>query len=134
MLLALEEEEDGGSCWLFCCWTTEDGVAGWDDEAEVVVPDAVAVLVDVVGYGDPEPTSIGCSGGGMWRLSDRDRMLGSWMKSLLLWSRGWMRGECAGVTNGVWSGVGDVDGENVGDDGAVDTGEFGRDRFDRCCR
>lgn len=47
-------------------------------------------------------------------------------------SRGWIRGECAGVARGVWSGVGLSELLNVGDDGAVDDGEFGRDFLDRC--
>ena len=46
---------------------------------------------------------------------------------------GLRRGECAGVAMGVWSGVGDSEScEKVGDDGAVELGELGRDRF--ACR
>lgn len=40
------------------------------------------------------------------------------------------RGECAGVARGVWSGVGDRESwEKVGEEGAVDKGELGRERF-----
>ena len=40
------------------------------------------------------------------------------------------RGECAGVASGVWSGVGESEScEKVGEDGAVDCGELGRDRL-----
>lgn len=43
------------------------------------------------------------------------------------------RGECAGVASGVWSGVGDNEScEKVGEDGAVELGEFGLDRLMRC--
>ena len=47
--------------------------------------------------------------------------------------KGRSRGECAGVARGVWSGVGDKESwEKVGDDGAVELGEFGLDRL--ACR
>lgn len=40
------------------------------------------------------------------------------------------RGECAGVASGVWSGVGEREScENVGDEGAVDCGDDGWERF-----
>lgn len=40
------------------------------------------------------------------------------------------RGECAGVARGVWSGVGESESwEKVGDEGAVDCGELGLERF-----
>lgn len=45
-------------------------------------------------------------------------------------SRGYSRGECAGVASGVLSGVGEHESwEKVGDEGAVETGELGRDFF-----
>lgn len=52
-------------------------------------------------------------------------------------SRGYRRGEWAGVASGVFSGVGEqlssACDEKSGDDGAVDTGELGRDFLtDRC--
>jgi hypothetical protein len=43
-------------------------------------------------------------------------------------SRGHRRGECAGVARGVLSGVGEHESwEKLGEGGAVDTGELGRD-------
>jgi len=43
-------------------------------------------------------------------------------------SRGYSRGECAGVARGVLSGVGEHESwEKVGEEGAVETGELGRD-------
>ena len=43
------------------------------------------------------------------------------------------RGECAGVAKGVWSGVGESEScEKVGDEGAVELGELGRDLLE--CR
>lgn len=43
-------------------------------------------------------------------------------------SRGYNRGECAGVARGVLSGVGEHESwEKVGEEGAVETGELGRD-------
>jgi len=57
-------------------------------------------------------------------------MDGSWTS---LMPKGLRRGECAGVARGVWSGVGDKESwEKVGDDGAVELGELGRDRLMRC--
>lgn len=42
--------------------------------------------------------------------------------------KGLRRGEWAGVAMGVWSGVGDREScEKVGDEGAVELGELGRD-------
>ena len=44
--------------------------------------------------------------------------------------KGLNRGEWAGVARGVWSGVGESESdEKVGDEGAVELGEFGLDRF-----
>lgn len=60
--------------------------------------------------------------------NERDRIPGkcmSWMP------KGRKRGEWAGVARGVWSGVGESEScEKVGDEGAVDIGELGLDRFD----
>lgn len=60
---------------------------------------------------------------------DSDRIDGSCTPSR---SRGWIRGECAGVASGVWSGVGLSELLNVGEEGAVEDGELGRDFLDRC--
>lgn len=65
---------------------------------------------------------------GVW-CSDRWRMEGS-CRSAAPYGR--RRGEWAGVARGVWSGVGDREScEKVGEDGAVELGEFGRERLTR---
>lgn len=61
-------------------------------------------------------------------LKDKCRMLGSCMPYSRSRSRGYSRGECAGVARGVLSGVGEHESwEKVGEEGAVETGELGRD-------
>lgn len=56
-------------------------------------------------------------------------MPGRWISC----NMGRIRGECAGVASGVYSGVGERESsEQVGEDGAVERGEFGRERLKRC--
>lgn len=122
------------------------GVGAIEDEVvgfAVDRPDSVVFKFDDTGRkgkGSAElpapqaPTSSGCKGGGILRFSERVLMLGSCTDPWSSISRGCSRGEWAGVAKGVWSGVGDVEGEKMGDGGAVDIGELGRDLFERCCR
>lgn len=59
---------------------------------------------------------------------ERCRIEGRW-RSL---PNGRNLGECAGVASGVWSGVGEREScEKVGEDGAVEFGELGLERFTR---
>ena len=60
-----------------------------------------------------------------WRIPGRCRP----------WSpKGLNRGECAGVASGVWSGVGESEScEKVGEEGAVELGDAGRDRLNKRC-
>lgn len=84
----------------------------------------VAVYFDESGCG-----SSGAKAGVVWECRE------SWRKggSSYVLEKGRRRGECAGVASGVWSGVGDSESwENVGDEGAVELGELGRERL--ACR
>ena len=74
--------------------------------------------------------SMGASAGSFWGpWIDRFRsvLMGGRSTGLLYGRR---RGEWAGVAIGVWSGVGDSESwEKVGDEGAVELGELGRERL-----
>lgn len=75
--------------------------------------------------------SMGARAGTKFWLRLKWRKCGNW-RSLKPCGR--RRGECAGVARGVWSGVGLAESwENVGEGGAVDMGEPGRDRFVILC-
>ena len=68
---------------------------------------------------------MGASAGDGWIVSVE--MLGSCDLCNMLARR---RGDCAGVASGVWSGVVLYESlENVGDEGAVEKGEFWRERL-----
>ncbi|KAF3939060.1 hypothetical protein ABW19_dt0208557 [Dactylella cylindrospora] len=72
--------------------------------------------------------SIGAKAG--MGLSESRRMLGSCIPEPYSSSLGYNLGECAGVARGVCSGVGEHESwEKVGEDGAVEIGEVGRERF-----
>jgi hypothetical protein len=62
-----------------------------------------------------------------WRLRERN---GGSSYDMVAGYEGRSRGEWAGVASGVWSGVGESEScEKVGDEGAVELGELGRDRL-----